>query len=198
MPLPAAGSRRAARLARHPELDMTGIDLCRPALELGRGRCEELDRPVRFLCADARAAKWPERFQVVMAIDVLPDGAEDVAACLQQFSRLLSDDGLLVVSSGLPVGETWGQGQGQGQGIGEVLSEARLGLLAVGCLGGCPGVGLEPLAQAVMVFRRGGEPMAWHEDQAELAWHGWPEFLDYAADPGIPDREKTQAWFRSR
>lgn len=185
----------AARLARHPTLDLTGVDLCRPALELGRERCEELGRPVQFLWTDARDAELSGPYQVVVAIDVLPEDAEGAMVCLRQFSRLLSDDGLLVISNGLPIEETWGSREEE---VGEVFTELRLGLLAAGCLGGCPGAGLEPLAQSVLVFRRGADPVFCPADRVELAWHSWPEFLDYTADPRVPDREKTQAWFYSR
>ncbi len=179
--------------ARHESLEVVGCDLSRPALDLGRRRCERLGRPVELVEADLLPDGCDGRFELIVAVDVLP---EEIGGGLRGLERLvsgLSESGWLVLSTGHRLDVAWSPLETARWR----LTELGLGFVEAGCLGGVVSSEQEPLGQNVFVFRR-GEAAGLPEDCVEQARHDWPRFLEDAGNPDVPDREKSVAWFRAR
>ena len=182
----------AAWWARHDGLELVGSDVSLRALELGRRRMASLGRGVELVEADLLPAGDEGRFELIVAVDVLPEELESGLAGLERLAAGLVEGGWLVLSTGHPLDVAWGAIED----VGRRLSGLGLGFVEAGCLGGAT-VGGSWLAQNVFVLRCGGDRWL-PEDCVALAKRRWPEFLDYATDPRLSEREKSQAWFRAR
>jgi hypothetical protein len=53
------------------------------------------------------------------------------------------------------------------------------------------------VVQNVFVLQRGLDRLL-PDDCVERSARMWPEYVEYAADPELPSRERSQAWFRAR
>ncbi|MFP6769671.1 MAG: methyltransferase domain-containing protein [Planctomycetaceae bacterium] len=180
----------AAWLARRNAAVVVACDICRPALAAGRIRCQALGRRVEFVEADLLPAGGDGQFDLIVAVDVLPEDQESGLRGLRRLAAGLSDRGWLILSTGHPLDVAWSPLSR----VRETLREVGLGFVEAGCLGGVVAPGHEPLGQNVFVLRRGGrEPLP--DDCVDRARRGWPAFLDYAAGSRVADREKSQAWF---
>ncbi len=180
----------AAWWARQAGLEVVGSDVSRPALELGRRRSAELGRRVELVEADLLPEGGEGRFELIVAVDVLPEEIEGGLAGLERLAAGLVEGGWLVLSTGHRFDVAWNPLQR----VQRKLAELGLGFVEAGCLGGVASRGQEPLGQSVFVLRR-GETTGLPEDCVEVSQRDWPSFLEYAADPSVPIREKSVAWF---
>lgn len=178
--------------ARHPQLDVVGSDRSLAALELGRRQCASLGRRVELVEADLLPGGQRRDFGLIVAVDVLPEEIESGLEGLQRLAHGLADDGYLVLSTGHPLDVAWHPLER----VFKTLGELGLGFVQAGCLGGVVAPGLEPWGQNAFVLRRGQASAFCREHIAESR-RDWPGFLDFAADPEVPVREKTVAWFRA-
>jgi len=179
--------------ARHADLEVVGSDLSGPALELGRRRSVELGRNVELVEADLLPENGAGRFELIVAVDVLPEEIESGLGGLQRLATGLADGGWLVLSTGHRLDVAW-------QPLERVrrkLAELELGFVEAGCLGGVVSPGREPLGQSVLVFRR-GDTTGLPEDCVEMSRRDWPAFLGYVENPDVPVREQSVAWLRTR
>lgn len=180
----------AAWLARRDAAVVVACDICRPALAAGRLHCRALGRRVEFVEADLLPAGGDGRFDVIVAIDVLPEERQAGLRGLRRLAAGLSAGGWLILSTGHPLDVAWSPLSR----VRESLDTMGLGFVEAGCLGGVVAAGHEPLAQNVFVLRRGGS-QSLPEDCVDRARRGWSAFLEYTSTPGVADREKSQAWF---
>jgi SAM-dependent methyltransferase len=178
--------------ARHDGLEVVGSDVSLRALELGRRRSAELGRGVELVEADLLPEGDEGRFELIVAVDVLPEEIEGGLAGLERLAAGLVEGGWLVFSTGHRLDVAWNPLER----VERKLAELGLGCVEAGCLGGVVSESQEPLGQSVFVMRR-GDTREWPEACVEESQHDWPGFLEYAADPGVPIREKSVAWFRS-
>ena len=179
--------------ARHESLEVVGCDLCVPALELGRRQCDRLGRAVELVEGDLLPDGDEGRFELIVAVDVLPEEIEGGLRGLERLVSGLSDNGWLMLSTGHRLDVAWSPLER----VRRRLAELELGFVVAGCLGGVVSPEQEPLGQNMFVFRRGGGG-GLPEDCVEQARHDWTGFLEHAGDPDVPDREKTVAWYRAR
>jgi 2-polyprenyl-3-methyl-5-hydroxy-6-metoxy-1,4-benzoquinol methylase len=175
--------------ARHSGLEVVGSDLSRPALELGRRRSVELGRSVELVEADLLPEGGAGRFELIVAVDVLPEEIEGGLAGLERLAAGLVEGGWLVLSTGHRLDVAWNPLER----VQRKLAEWGLGFVEAGCLGGVVSGGQEPLGQNVFVLRR-GDTTGLPGDCVEISQRDWPGFLEYASNPRVPDREKSQAW----
>jgi len=183
----------AAWWARHDGLEVVGSDVSTRALELGRRRSAELRRGVELVEADLLPEGGVGRFELIVAVDVLPEELEGGLAGLQRLATGLVEGGWLVLSTGHRLDVAWNPLER----VQRKLAELGLGFVEAGCLGGVVSHEQEPVGQSVFVLRR-GDTTGLPEDCVEMSQRDWPVFLEYAADPSVPIREKSVAWFRTR
>jgi 2-polyprenyl-3-methyl-5-hydroxy-6-metoxy-1,4-benzoquinol methylase len=179
--------------ARHEGLEVVGSDLSGNALELGRRRSAELGRSVELVEADLLPEGGGGRFELIVAVDVLPEEIESGLEGLERLASGLADGGWLVLSTGHRFDVAWNPLER----VRRKLDELGLGFVQAGCLGGVVSPGREPLGQSVFVLRH-GEAAGLPEDCVEQSRRDWPAFLEHVADPEVPVRERSLAWFRAR
>ena len=183
----------AAWWARHDGLKVVGSDVSTRALELGRRRSAELGRGVELVEADLLPEGGVGRFELIVAVDVLPEELEGGLAGLQRLATGLVEGGWLVLSTGHRLDVAWNPLER----VQRKLAELGLGFVEAGCLGGVVSHEQELVGQSVFVLRR-GDTTGLPEDCVEMSQRDWPRFLEYAADPSVPIREKSVAWFGAR
>ncbi len=178
--------------SRHAALEVVGSDVSGRALEAGRRTMSELGRRVELVEADLLPDGSAGRFELIVAVDVLCEELERGMGGLARLAGGLVDGGLLVLSTGHPLDVAWGSIEE----VGRRLRAMGLGFVWAGCLGGAT-CGESWVVQDAFVLQRGLDRLL-PDDCAERSASMWPEYVEYAADPEVPSRERSQAWFRAR
>ncbi|MFP6703425.1 MAG: class I SAM-dependent methyltransferase [Planctomycetaceae bacterium] len=178
--------------SRHDVLEVVGSDVSGRALEAGRRTMSELGRRVELVEADLLPERSAGRFELIVAVDVLCEESESGLSGLAKLAGGLVEGGWLVLSTGHPLDVAWGSIAE----VGRRLRAMGLGFVGAGCLGGAT-FGESFVVQNVFVLQRGLDRLL-PDDCVERSSRMWPEYVEWAADPGVPIRERSQAWFRAR
>jgi len=166
----------------------TGIDPVRSAIETGISLLK--DHPhVQLIHA---AVPWVtnSRFDMVTAIDSLPDEAPAQASFLKGLGALLNDGGVAIITS-----QHW-------PFVDVPTLRRQLGLAGLGfglgdIAGGFGGMPTEFGVESVVCLIKGGKQQ-FPRDIKRVGSTDWDVFRDYANAADTPAREKTQAFMRAR
>jgi len=182
----------AAWLAHHLGVEVLGIDRSPAAIEYARNKTREQSR-CNFQHAELENFADYGRFECVFVIDAFADDPDTFAAQFERIAQGLPAGGMLIVLDNkvpqLP----------ENTRVTEIAAENELGYCLSDLVGGLHGCDVEDARwswKAGVVFVKGNRrPLP--PGLREGLRSEWAAFAEYANTAGVPEAEKTQAFFRA-
>ena len=174
-------------LASNLRKPIVGLDPSTQAI--GRGRERILKDPYARLVVGRMPWDTEERFDLILAIDSMPDKSTEIGQFLRGIGNVLNPAGIAIVVSMHWIGADVERTRVH-------LKLAQLGFAYADVVGGYQGLPPSFDAECGVVFIKGaaGELPRKLREMSEI---DWPRFRDYANSPSTPLREKTQAFERA-
>jgi SAM-dependent methyltransferase len=175
-------------LAEFLHRPVVGIDPSQVAITTGQAHA------ARRELVELINAKIPwntqRRFELVVSLDAMPQLPAAVGPYLRNVGHLLRPGGVALIASSYWASAKVVLTRRQ-------LHASRLGFGYTDILGGFGGVPPEFGSTAYLVLVKGAEGQL-PSDFLSLATADWSAFAKFANNPMVPDREKTQAFYRAR